>query len=55
MSNSRGVLVSTTLMNDIIDMPHPSADYHEGCVTRVIPSPCAYVLARGNILIIASK
>ena len=26
-------------LDDIVDMPHSSADYHEGCVTRVIPSP----------------
>ena len=25
--------------DDIVDMPHPSADYHEGCVIRVIPNP----------------
>ena len=25
--------------DDIVDMPHPSADYHEGCVMRVIPNP----------------
>jgi len=55
MSNSRGVLVSMTLSNDIVDMPHPSADYPEGCVMRVIPNPCTDVLARGNILKIASK
>jgi hypothetical protein len=41
----QGVLVPllatwpTKARDDIVDMPHSSADYHEGCVTRVIPSP----------------
>jgi hypothetical protein len=35
----QGVLVPFVGQDDIVDMPHSSADYHEGCVTRVMPSP----------------
>ena len=54
MSNSRGVLVSTTLMNDIVDMPHPTAKLC-GMRDEGNSESLADVLARGNILIIASK
>ena len=54
MSNSRGVLVSMTLSNDIVDMPHPTAKLcgmrDEGNSESLVD-----VLAWGNILIIPSK
>jgi hypothetical protein len=39
--------------DDVVDMPHPSADCHEGCVIRVIPIRDV-ALTRRNILAIVS-
>jgi hypothetical protein len=54
MLNSGGVLVSVTLSNDIVDMPHPTAKLC-GVRDEGNSKSLADVLARGNILMIASK